>query len=173
MCSSLASESSNASSSFLAAAVSSSAKFRYFRRLFLVALALFFSLTCAIIALRLASPFRRSSILWARSSRAILRFWVRERVACDLTTMPVGRWMSWTAELVLFYFCGVLATELARLPRGRRGGESGATYDFLPAGSGAFEKGLFNFQLGRRFGTGGKLLSEGGCRRERKPGLDG
>lgn len=34
---------------------------------------------------------------------AIVRFCDCERVACDLTTMPVGLWMSWTAELVLFF----------------------------------------------------------------------
>lgn len=76
---------------------------RYFLRLFFTLLAFFFRARSALIAARLWSPFSNCSTLSARSCRAIFSFWERERVACDFTTRPVGLWMSWTAELVLFY----------------------------------------------------------------------
>lgn len=54
-----------------------------------------------ITAVLLSSPFSRSSSFSAKSLRASLRFCSRERVACDLTTIPVGIWRSCTAEFVL------------------------------------------------------------------------
>lgn len=80
----------------------SSSSLRYFLLLFFAALAAFLRFTSPTIADRLWSPFWRSSSFCARSSRAILRFWDRDRVAWDLTTMPVGMCLSCTAELVLF-----------------------------------------------------------------------
>ena len=82
----------------------SSSSFRYFLLLFFDALALFFLLTSPTIAARLWSPFRIASSFAASRSRAILRFCSLDRVAWDLTTTPVGRCLSWTAELVLFCF---------------------------------------------------------------------
>lgn len=86
-----------------AAAAFSSSSFLYFLRLFLAALSDFFFLTWPTIADRLWSPLWNSSTRWARSSRACFRFWSRERVACDFTTIPVGMCLSCTAEFVLFY----------------------------------------------------------------------
>lgn len=80
----------------------SSSNLRYFLLLFFAALAAFLRFTSPTMADRLWSPFWRSSSFCARSSRAILRFWDRDRVAWDLTTMPVGMCLSCTAELVLF-----------------------------------------------------------------------
>lgn len=79
-----------------------SSSFLYFRRLFFAALSARFFLKPPTIEDRLWSPFCRSSIFCARSSRACLRFCSRERVAWDLTTIPVGICLSCTAELVLF-----------------------------------------------------------------------
>lgn len=74
----------------------------YLRRFFLSALAAFFCLILPTTAERLRSPWRCSSSFWASSSRASLRFWSRDLVACDLTTRPVGVCLSCTAEFVLF-----------------------------------------------------------------------
>lgn len=93
-----------------AAAAFSSSSLLYFLRLFLAALAALLRLTSPTMADRLWSPRYRSSTFCARISRAMLRFWLRERVACDLTTMPVGTCLSWTAELVLFYREGALVS---------------------------------------------------------------
>lgn len=75
---------------------------RYFLRLFFVLLAFRFRFRAVLIAVRLSFPFSTMSTFSARISRAIFRFWDWERVAWHLTTMPVGWWISWTAELVLF-----------------------------------------------------------------------
>lgn len=80
----------------------SSCNTRYFLRLFFVLLAFRFRLRAALIAVRLSFPFSRMSTFSARISCAIFRFWDWERVAWHLTTIPVGWWISWTAELVLF-----------------------------------------------------------------------
>jgi hypothetical protein len=68
----------------------------------LARLAARFCFTPDTMAVRLSDPRVSSSSRAASSSRAMVRFWLRERVAWDLTTMPVGMWRSWTAELVLF-----------------------------------------------------------------------
>jgi hypothetical protein len=73
------------------------------RLAFLARLSARFFFTSDTMAVRDCGPFVSSSSLAASRSRAILRFCVRERVAWDLTTMPVGMCFSWTAELVLFW----------------------------------------------------------------------
>lgn len=108
----------------------SSSSCLYFRRFFLSALAAFFLLMLATCAVRLWSPLKCSSIRWARISRAILRFWSRERVACDLTTMPVGMCFSWTAEFVLFYAGGLVT--LQPISRGTRWSRRGVRSSDLP-----------------------------------------
>src|SRR5690554_735782 len=79
-----------------------SSSLRYFLLLFLSELARFFFFTPPTMEERAVSPLRSSSRRWARMLRAMARFWERERVAWDLTTMPVGRCFNWTAEFVLF-----------------------------------------------------------------------
>lgn len=100
-CSDLAPSASTSPAAAAAAAFSSS-NFLYLRLLFLAALSDLFFLTWPTMLARLSSPLYRSSRRWARISRACLRFCARERVACDLTTMPVGMCLSCTAEFVLF-----------------------------------------------------------------------
>lgn len=75
----------------------------YFLLFFFIELAFLFFFNAFLIASRLCSPFSNASTFAARISFAIFWFWDRERVACDFTTMPVGLWMSWTAEFVLFF----------------------------------------------------------------------
>lgn len=72
------------------------------RRAFLDLLAFFFLLISSFSAVLLSGPFSASSSLSASSRRAMDRFWDRERVACDFTTMPVGKCFSCTADDVLF-----------------------------------------------------------------------
>lgn len=91
--SSCSSSSSPSSPSSPAASFSASCA-RYFLRLFLAALALFLRFLSATAAERLASPLFRSSRRAARMFRAMARFWERERVAWDFTTMPVGMCFS-------------------------------------------------------------------------------
>lgn len=103
-CSGISSGISRLSSMMVAASAPafSSSNCLYFRRLFLAALSAFFFFIAPTTAERLWSPLMCSSTRCARISRASLRFWLRDRVAWDLTTMPVGMCLSWTAELVLF-----------------------------------------------------------------------
>lgn len=100
-CNSSSSTSSSSSSCSFCFFLSSS-NARYFLRLFFALLAFFFRALSALIAARLWSPFSRASTFSAKISRAIFWFWERERVAWHFTTIPVGLWISWTAELVLF-----------------------------------------------------------------------
>lgn len=94
--------SSSSSSSSSSAVSLPASRALYFLRLFFILLARFFIFLSATAASRLESPLAISSRRAARRLRAIWRFWARERVAWDLTTMPVGMCLSWTAELVLF-----------------------------------------------------------------------
>lgn len=68
----------------------SSSSFLYFLRLFFIELAFFFLALSIFLAARESSPFSNSSIFSAKMRRAMLWFWDRDRVACDLTTIPVG-----------------------------------------------------------------------------------
>ena len=77
---------------------------RYFLLAFLLLLAFFFFPLSAFRAARLSSPMTKSSILSANMRRAILRFWVLERVSWHFITIPVGRCFSCTAEEVLLIF---------------------------------------------------------------------
>lgn len=98
-------DSSRSPCSFFSCCSAPAASFNnlYFLLLFFAALSAFFFFTSPTIDDLLCSPWSRSSTFWANSSRASLRFWLRDRVACDLTTMPVGICFNWTAEFVLFY----------------------------------------------------------------------
>lgn len=103
LCSAISSGLSSRVAATSALATSSSSSSRlYFRRLFLAALSAFFFFIAPTMAERLWSPLMNSSTFCANISRASLRFWLRDRVAWDLTTMPVGMCLSCTAELVLF-----------------------------------------------------------------------
>lgn len=79
-----------------------------FRLAFLLLLAFFFFLTSAFNAVLLSGPFSAASIFSASRFRAILRFCVRDLVAWDFMTVPVGRCFSCTAEEVLFWWGGML-----------------------------------------------------------------
>ena len=81
-----------------------SCKSLYFLLAFLDELAFFFFLISALMATRLCGPLSASSSLSASNRLAIVRFWDRDLVAWDLTTVPVGRCLSWTADEVLFIF---------------------------------------------------------------------
>ena len=86
-----------------------SLKARNFLLAFLLLLAFFLLLISAFSAVLLSGPFSASSIFSPRSRRAFFRFWDRERVAWHLTTMPVVRCFSWTAEDVLFYIAQLVS----------------------------------------------------------------
>lgn len=112
-------------------------------------------------AARLESPLAISSRRAARRLRAIWRFWERERVAWDLTTIPVGICFSWTAELVLFcwgvsvvsrvvYIDRKGSGETARGEQAQDVGRRDGAYDLLSAGPAAFYELLLNVFVRRR-----------------------
>lgn len=110
---------------------------RCFLRAFFILLAFFFLFISVLSAVLLSDPFSTSSSLSASKRRAMERFCDRDRVACDLTTMPVGRCFSWTADEVLFL--SRTKHQLAERVTG-----SIEAYNLLPARAASLEKAFFD-----------------------------
>lgn len=110
---------------------------RYFLRAFFILLAFFFLFISVLSAVLLAGPFSTSSNLSASKRRAMERFWDRDRVAWDLTTTPVGRCFSWTADDVLFLTRG--KHQLAKRVSGFI-----EAYNLLPTRTASLKKALFD-----------------------------